>query len=540
MCRSRPRLRLARSSRCPFSSRKASRSRLTRAPALISGALSSNEKRRVKSGGPPNALVARKRLAIGRAAAWSSPRGAGVMSAHVPKRWVKLVVGIFLLPPAWVLTNLLHRVRPRDRAGRFLETLEESGLLPLVSCCGLWRSLACRALSGSTSSDMNLPTHLGDASGGPGPSASGVGSQGGHVGGVRTNTWMASRHIFPDLQRCRDRDLRRCRDVSGCDSLSIAALRSDRLRLATHLSFTCWLIPKGQPDLHYGGTFFLSWSYTCSTCAHRHAAHHRFSASNVGGIRARADAECRELTGAGSRSSSISSSGERPRSEARRFLRELQTSLGGCIPFDRWMHEALYHTDFGYYTANIREFGRRGDFTTWPAFNEGLGQAIAQWALRNRAPGRWSLLEIGGGTGELAQLVIRAIGWWSRPRYHIVEVSPRLIRAQRKRLGSAAIWHRSVSEALAATDGTALIVSNELVDAFPCRVFRKEPAGWRELALRLDGGRIAEEWLIRPLPGIDQLFVLLANWPACGSAGELSNVAQRLASWMAHRKHAHD
>jgi hypothetical protein len=27
------------------------------------------------------------------------------MPAHVPKRWVKLVVGIFLLPPAWVLTQ---------------------------------------------------------------------------------------------------------------------------------------------------------------------------------------------------------------------------------------------------------------------------------------------------------------------------------------------------------------------------------------------------------------------------------------------------
>ena len=25
---------------------------------------------------------------------------------------------------------------------------------------------------------------------------------------------------------------------------------------AMHMSFTCWMIPKGQPDLHYGGTFF--------------------------------------------------------------------------------------------------------------------------------------------------------------------------------------------------------------------------------------------------------------------------------------------
>jgi SAM-dependent MidA family methyltransferase len=207
------------------------------------------------------------------------------------------------------------------------------------------------------------------------------------------------------------------------------------------------------------------------------------------------------------------------------FLLELQRSLHGRIPFDRWMREALYHTDFGYYTANIREFGRRGDFTTWPALNEGLGRAIAQWALRNRTRGRWSLIEIGGGTGELAQLVIKAIGWWSRPRYHIVEVSPRLIQAQRKRLGSAAIWHSSVSEALAATDGTALIVSNELVDAFPCRVFRKEPAGWRELALRLEGGCIAEEWLTGPLP---ESIIFSFSWPI----GQRVEVRESYQMWL--------
>ncbi|MCX7869536.1 MAG: hypothetical protein N2322_06240, partial [Terrimicrobiaceae bacterium] len=25
---------------------------------------------------------------------------------------------------------------------------------------------------------------------------------------------------------------------------------------AFHLTFTCWMIPKGQPDLRYGGTLF--------------------------------------------------------------------------------------------------------------------------------------------------------------------------------------------------------------------------------------------------------------------------------------------
>jgi SAM-dependent MidA family methyltransferase len=183
-----------------------------------------------------------------------------------------------------------------------------------------------------------------------------------------------------------------------------------------------------------------------------------------------------------------------------RFLLELQKNLGGCIPFERWMHEALYHTEFGYYTANIREFGRRGDFTTWPALNEGLGRAIARWALENRPSRRWDLIEIGAGSGELAASILKTIGRWSRPRYHIVEISPPLRQIQQRRLGSSAIWDASVPEALAASRGTALILSNELVDAFPCRVFKKCPDGWRELALRLEGGRIMEEWVARPLP----------------------------------------
>ena len=182
------------------------------------------------------------------------------------------------------------------------------------------------------------------------------------------------------------------------------------------------------------------------------------------------------------------------------FLVELQKILGGCIPFERWMREALYHEKFGYYTANIGAVGRRGDFTTWPALNDDLGHAIGRWILKNRPPGRLSLIEIGAGSGELAAAVIKTLGWWNRPRYHIVEISPRLRQAQQERLGSRAVWHFSVSEALVATRGTAILLSNELVDAFPCSVFRKDPDRWRELALRIEGTRVVEEWINPPLP----------------------------------------
>jgi hypothetical protein len=184
------------------------------------------------------------------------------------------------------------------------------------------------------------------------------------------------------------------------------------------------------------------------------------------------------------------------------FLLELQHHLGGRIPFERWMQEALYHAEFGYYTASIREFGRQGDFTTWPLLNEGLARAIANWALEHRPSGRWNLIEIGAGAGTLAVSVMKAIGWWNRPRYRIVEISPRLRRAQQDRLGSSAVWHDSVLEALAASAGKALIFSNELVDAFPCRIFAKHSGSWRELSLGIEGGRVSELWRDpKSLPG---------------------------------------
>ncbi len=186
--------------------------------------------------------------------------------------------------------------------------------------------------------------------------------------------------------------------------------------------------------------------------------------------------------------------------EKLQFLLGLQESLGGSIPFERWMREALYHPQFGYYTAGIRGIGRRGDFTTWPLLHDNLSRAIARWALDHKPPGRWHLIEIGAGTGELAAAVLRAIGWWNRPRFHIVEISPALRTEQQKRLGRKVIWHNTVAEALAACGGDALIFSNELVDAFPCRIFQKKDAAWRELALRLDDGHVVEIWRESPPP----------------------------------------
>jgi SAM-dependent MidA family methyltransferase len=211
--------------------------------------------------------------------------------------------------------------------------------------------------------------------------------------------------------------------------------------------------------------------------------------------------------------------------EKLQFLLNLQEELGGCIRFDRWMREALYHEKFGYYTANIREFGRRGDFTTWPGISGSLGVAVGRWILQNKASDRASVIEIGGGNGELAASIIKAIGWWKKPRYHMVEISSRLQEMQQKRLGSKAVWHASVWEALEVCGGAAMIISNELVDAFPCRVFKKNGDSWRELALRIEQKAVVEEWISTALP-TSTAFV------ECWPVGQRVEVHESFRVWL--------
>ncbi len=206
------------------------------------------------------------------------------------------------------------------------------------------------------------------------------------------------------------------------------------------------------------------------------------------------------------------------------FLLALQEQLGGSIPFERWMQEALYHEKFGYYTAYIKGIGRGGDFTTWPVLHESLAGNMANWILENRPTRKCHVIEVGAGAGDLAAAILAVMGWWHRPHYHIVEISPVLRAAQQKRLGRSAVWHDSMAEALAASGGDALIISNELVDAFPCRIFQNQGEDWRELALRIEGGRAVETWDTCALPDSS---VFAHSWPE----GQRVEVQSSFSAW---------
>ena len=190
----------------------------------------------------------------------------------------------------------------------------------------------------------------------------------------------------------------------------------------------------------------------------------------------------------------------------------MQEEYGGIIPLERFMREALHHPEFGYYSSNIREVGGGGDFSTSATLDPNLARAIASWIVQ-RADSGWGtvpVIECGAGTGELARRVLRALPWKIRlrVRFMICETSPSLRRIQKKSLRFQGIsWVSSVAEGLRITKGRALIYSNELVDAFPCRVFRRETNEWRELGVRIHedgslsevsiGPPLREEWFSR-------------------------------------------
>ena len=167
------------------------------------------------------------------------------------------------------------------------------------------------------------------------------------------------------------------------------------------------------------------------------------------------------------------------------------------------MRRALYDPQRGYYSRRITGVGRRGDFTTAPMLSEAPARAIAQWAARAlRETDCRNLIEIGPGEGTLAATVLKNLPWHLRwkTRLHLVETSGPLAEIQRKLLGKRATWHQSPASALAACHGKAVIYSNELVDAFPVRRFRKTCDDWQETAVSFDAAGIATESLMPPAP----------------------------------------
>jgi SAM-dependent MidA family methyltransferase len=202
----------------------------------------------------------------------------------------------------------------------------------------------------------------------------------------------------------------------------------------------------------------------------------------------------------------------------------------GPITFARFMELALYHPQFGYYTRTTDRnddertgpgqacedrIGWNGDFYTssdvHPVMAQALARQVQQVDEALGLPDPLTVIEMGAGKGLLARDFLTACEQLPgtlahRLRYVIIERSQAMKASQRHQLSRWLDAPATVSwlDDLAQLEPNSLVgvlLSNELVDAFPVHRITIEQGRPKELFVGWEGGRFVE--LAQPLSNQD-------------------------------------
>jgi SAM-dependent MidA family methyltransferase len=175
---------------------------------------------------------------------------------------------------------------------------------------------------------------------------------------------------------------------------------------------------------------------------------------------------------------------------------------GGWISFERYMALALYAPGLGYYMAGARKLGRDGDFVTAPEISALFGRTLARQVSALAGMGLTDVLEIGAGSGTLAADLLLELERLGRlpQRYLILELSPDLRDRSRATLAARAphllervAWLNGLPPAF-----TGVVIGNEVLDAMPAHVVRREGGRLEELGVTRTGDAFG--WAARPAP----------------------------------------
>jgi SAM-dependent MidA family methyltransferase len=213
------------------------------------------------------------------------------------------------------------------------------------------------------------------------------------------------------------------------------------------------------------------------------------------------------------------------------WLAEIAKSEGGRLRFDRFMELALLHPVHGYYTRRIRGIGKSGDFSTSTTLSPALGKAVFGWLIaeaRHLGLEPLTIIEPGVGTGALAKLILSKIRPWSRVRYFGVDLRPEsAILDQSVRTRRRFQLVDSMEAALQAAHGNAIVISNEFVDAFPCRRLVRLESDWADIYLRYDDDQWRQE--LSPAP----ISVTCSALNSGFAVGQTIEVHESFHAWLA-------
>lgn len=173
----------------------------------------------------------------------------------------------------------------------------------------------------------------------------------------------------------------------------------------------------------------------------------------------------------------------------------------GRVTFAEFMTWALYHPVHGYYMTKPSRAGRQGDFYTsvqaGPLFAQLLVEAFCEmWD--HLGSGRFTLVEVGGGNGALAEKIFAAFQAKGRDKglsYILVEKGPKALAEARRRLSRFPKVHfySSLDDLEHVSGVEGCLFSNELFDALPAHRVAQLNGALQELWVSAKDGRLTEE-----------------------------------------------
>ncbi|MEP6871132.1 MAG: SAM-dependent methyltransferase [Anaerolineaceae bacterium] len=174
-----------------------------------------------------------------------------------------------------------------------------------------------------------------------------------------------------------------------------------------------------------------------------------------------------------------------------RLVRAIAEEMdGGAISFQRFMELALYHPEWGYYRTPGR-VGRQGDFLTSPTIHPMFGWIVAAWCKviwdSLGRPNPFHIIEPGAGSGALGAAILD----WAEGRDDGFREVIRYVALEPNSPGTdpRIDWRLPPIP----TVDAGVVVTNELFDAFPVRLFHGAGArGAVEVYVRWDGDQFVE------------------------------------------------
>ena len=184
----------------------------------------------------------------------------------------------------------------------------------------------------------------------------------------------------------------------------------------------------------------------------------------------------------------------------------------GCISYKDFMELALYHPSLGYYNRSSQKIGKKGDFYTSSNVGEVFGRALGRLFVHlfESHEIQTTIIELGGGTGRIAQSILRYIQTKNHPlflkiSYIIIESSPYHQLSQQKHLSEFTnVKYMNSLEHVDKLDG--IVFSNEFFDAFPVHVIEKDNHELAEVMITVKNDLFVEQ--LQPLQNKEILSYL--------------------------------